>query len=261
MRIARDLLILLVVFGALWFGASKINWSPKLETGRIVSIEKEEELGELLFEHQIKNGTHGEILKVPYVDSVLDQLVKRLQKTSPESEYNYEVYVLDNSQINAFTLPAGKICFYKGILQKMEYPEELAAVLAHEMGHNEEHHILKRLVANFGLAVLMGGDEVILSEVFKSLGLMRFARSQEREADDYAFTSLEKAGIHPKYFGTVMSKLNSLSDEEESELVDILNTHPNTKERMKKAFKFKVAKDFKEKSMDVDWKKFQAALD
>ena len=259
MRIARDLLILVAVFGAIWIGASYIKWSPKIETGNLVSIEKEEELGELLFEHQIKNGSHGDIMEVPYVDSVLATIVDRLQKTNPESEYNYEVYVLDNEQVNAFTLPAGKICFYKGILEKMEYPEELAAVLAHEMGHNEEHHIVKRLIANFGLAIIMGGDEVILGEVMKSLGLMRFARAQERSADEYAFKTLEKSNIHPKYFGTIMSKLNTLG--EESELLDILNTHPNTKERMKKAYNHKVDKDFKEKSMEVDWEKFQKALD
>ncbi len=259
MRIARDILILLIVFGAIWFGASFIDWSPTFDTSKIVSTEKEEELGDLLFEHQIKSGTHGEIIESKYVDSVLSTLVNRLQETNPSSEYNYEVYVLDKTEVNAFTLPAGRICFYKGIIEKMDYPEELLAVLAHEMGHNEEHHILKRLAANFGLSVIMGGDEVILGEVFKSLGLMRFARSQEREADTYAFSTLEKANVHPKYFGTIMSKLFN-AQAEGSELLDILNSHPNTKERMKKAFKHKVKGSFVEKKVDLDWKKFKEAI-
>jgi len=257
-RIARDIIILLLVFGAVWFGASFIDWSPTIDAGKIISTEKEEELGDLLFEHQIKSGMHGAIIESKFVDSALNQLVSRLQEINPSSEYNYEVYVLDNSEVNAFTLPAGRICFYKGIIEKMDYPEELLAVLAHEMGHNEEHHILKRLVANFGLSVIMGGDEVILGEVFKSLGLMRFARSQEREADTYAFSSLEKANVHPKYFGTIMSKLNTLS--EDNDLIEIINSHPNTKERMKKAFQYKVKKSFEAKKVDVDWQKFKESV-
>lgn len=87
---------------------------------------------------------------------------------------------------------------------------------------------------------------------------MRFARSQETQADSYAFSTLEKANIHPKYFGTIMSKLNSLS--EDNELIDILNTHPNSKQRMKKAFKFKLKDSFKEKKLNIDLEKFQDVL-
>jgi predicted Zn-dependent protease len=115
---------------------------------------------------------------------------KRLKQQIPASAYDYNIIVLDDTQVNAFTIPGGNIYVFKGLISFCDSPEQLAAVLAHEMGHVEKRHTVNRLVREFGLSILFsiitGGDGVLLSDLYQTLISTGFSRSQEKEADQFA---------------------------------------------------------------------------
>lgn len=82
----------------------------------------------------------------------------------------------------------------------------MAAVLAQEIGHVEQKHVVDRILKEFSLGILFtviaGGDAVILQDIFRSLISAKFNRSQEEDADDFALRLLEKSKIRPSHMAS-----------------------------------------------------------
>jgi beta-barrel assembly-enhancing protease len=179
------------------------------------------------------------------------------------TDFNYHFRVLNNSQINAFTLPGGNIFIYSGLIKYTQSPEELAAVIAHEIGHAEKRHVIIKLEKEFGLAVLFsiltGNNGTILTEISRTATSAVFDRKQESEADAYAFQLLEKSGIDPLAFATLFRRIN---DEQGTNSLDfaILRTHPDNNSRIKAAMEYKTEESFKSKPFNIDWKKIKTSL-
>ena len=76
-----------------------------------------------------------------------------------------------NTRVNAFATLNGQIFVYSGLVEFVSGPEELASILAHEIGHHENGDLIDRLVKELGLNVLMailtGGDAVMTSFIIK----------------------------------------------------------------------------------------------
>src|SRR5690606_24136018 len=115
-----------------------------------------------------------------------------------------------NESVNAFALPGGNIVILSGLLEFSENPEEVAAVLAHEMAHVEKRHVVDRLLKEFGMqvvfGVLTGGDLVVLSEISRTVTSTFFDRRQEEEADEFALELLHRCNISPRALGTLFRR-------------------------------------------------------
>src|SRR5690606_14150945 len=109
------------------------------------------------------------LLENSAVDSALDVINSRLLDALGNSEYDHHIWVVKNDEVNAVTLPGGYVLVYSGLIRFSESPEEVAAVIAHELGHVEERHVVGRLIKEFGLqilfSVLSGGDAVLVGEL------------------------------------------------------------------------------------------------
>lgn len=156
-----------------------------------------------------------------------------------------EVY--DMALVNAFAAPGGKIIFTRGILDKADKPEEIAGVLAHEIGHVAHRHPEAQLVRLTGIQVLTslvsgsnGGD--FTSSVAALATLLRYSREAEREADTYARDVMGKAKVDPMGLRIFFEKM--LKDEKGSstsssqptaldKLGNVFSTHPGTEDRIK----------------------------
>lgn len=256
MRIVRDLFVLALIFGLIWALFTYFPIVPDKEYFG-VSVEREEELGRWIFENQIEQDPSFDLVKDDsHIDSVMGLISDRLLDELDKQLFDYEFYVIRSDEVNAFTIPGGKIFVYTGLIEKTEHPEELAAVLAHELGHAQKRHVLNKLVKQLGLTVLLSGDDLILGEVAKTLGSTKFDRVQERHADDFAFDLMEKCSIHPKYFASIMLKFKSL-ERIDSDQFELVNTHPGTESRIEAALKYEVKNEFEEKAYDIDWSEFQ----
>ena len=240
----------------------KTKWFYSDEKVSLISYEQEIALGELIDEYIISS-EYKEPLTNKTIDSMMWAVGKRLQEQIPTSEYDYNIIVLDNAQINAFTIPGGNIYVFSGLISFCESPEQLAAVLAHEMGHVEKRHTVDRLAREFGLSVLFsimtGGDTVLLTDLYQTLISSGFSRSQEKEADQFALNLLEDASISPKSIASFFRKLNreNLAYDENIELV---MTHPHNNTRIKASLNHEVDETFQEIPFNLNWEEIKAAL-
>jgi predicted Zn-dependent protease len=240
----------------------KTKWFYSDKKISLISFEQEIALGELVAAHII-SAQYKEPLTSKTIDSMMWAVSKRLQQQIPATAYDYTIVVLDDPQVNAFTIPGGNIYVFKGLISFCDSPEQLAAVLAHEMGHVEKRHTVDRLVREFGLSILFsimtGGDSVLLSDVYQTLISTGFSRSQEKEADQFALELLEDANISPKSIASFFRKLNR-ENLAYNEKIELIMTHPHNNARIKASLAYEVDVDFKEIPLDLNWEKIKRAL-
>ncbi|MGZ5278683.1 MAG: M48 family metalloprotease, partial [Pseudobdellovibrionaceae bacterium] len=127
-----------------------------------LTFEQEQKLGQFLF-HLTKKEL--QIMQQSKAQNGLEKLVVFVQASTPELQaLEFEVYVSESSDINAFALPGGILVFNKGLLEKAESVEEVLGVLAHEMAHVERRHSVKALAGRLGSL----GGLIVLSSVIGS---------------------------------------------------------------------------------------------
>ena len=259
----KDFIILLtigvVLFTAGYFAVKEIGKSD-LDLSYEVSIEQEEELGNL-FKDMILD--QFPTIKDNAADSALQLIKDRLLSALDTSAYRYAFTIIKDDQINGFTIPGGNIYVFSGLLKMAETPEEVAAVLAHEIGHAEKRHVvtklIKELTATAIVSILSGGDPSILAQILKDIAGNSFDRKQEEESDKFALELLEKAGISPKSLARFFERLNEKNLDYNEEL-EILMTHPHNDKRIDQVRRYKTKNNFKPVLFVIDWKKVQESL-
>ena len=258
-KIWKELLIIVLAFGALWavFVYFSFDWDTEITT---LSVEKEEKLSDYLIENMFDRYDEA---GNSYVDSAMLVITGRLLESLDGSDYDYKIWVLKTSEVNAFATLGGNIFVFSGLFDFVESPEELAVVLAHEIGHVEHRHVVDKLIQQLGLEVLFsiitGGDPILLSEVSKLLVSSSFDRRKEQEADDFALELSEKSGINPRRLAQFFLKLNQ-SQGSGAEALEIIMTHPHSNSRIKAASDYELPEKFEEKLFDLDWEKLKKGL-
>ncbi|WP_347836174.1 M48 family metallopeptidase [uncultured Planktomarina sp.] len=139
----------------------------------------------------------------PKGQAALEHMVQALQH-GQEFPYAIQVGVVDHKMINAFALPGGHIIVMRGLIEMAETPEQLAAVMAHELGHVAQRdpivHAL-RAAGTAGLLSLVLGDATggtVLALIGEQLITAKNSRDVEARADDFALAQLAKAGVSPE---------------------------------------------------------------
>ena len=126
----------------------------------------------------------------------LQALVDRLQDRCAPLPYTITVHVTESDAVNAAALPGGHMVVFTGLLAEMASENELAFVLAHELGHyaNRDHlrGMGRALVLMTASTLLLGADNSINSMIGQGLALteLSFSRKQERQADEFALETL-----------------------------------------------------------------------
>ncbi|MDB5577617.1 MAG: metalloendopeptidase [Bradyrhizobium sp.] len=143
--------------------------------------------------------------------------------------------VLSSSIPNAFALPGGKVFLFDGLLAKAENPDEIAGVLAHELGHLKHRDNMRGLIYNGGTSFLIGllfGDITGSSAlIFASRTLFTASHSREAEtdADRFAIDVMQKLGRSPKPIGELLFRVTG---KEGGKGLSILSGHPLTEDRL-----------------------------
>ncbi len=182
-----------------------------------------------------------------YINLVGQTLARFSDK--PETFKGYRFLILDSDEINAFAAPGGFIFISRGMLRLCTSEDELAAVLAHEIGHVQNQHALKAIKSsrvtsaltilaaegakNFGgqqLADLTSQFEGSISDITSKLMNSGYARGQERDADQAAVTILERVGYDPN---ALIRVLDRMEGELEPGGHDFAATHPPPESRIK----------------------------
>lgn len=186
-------------------------------------------------EVQVKTIFGRSVCEDPAGKAAFTKLVNRLRDAAGLDD-TMTAGVLPTSVPNAFALPGGKVFVLKGLLDKADSPDELAGILAHELGHLKHHDNMRGLIYNGGTSFLIGllfGDVTGSSAViFASRSLVEASYSREAEtgADTFAIEIMHKLGRSPKPAAELMFRITG--KEGGSGLTAILASHPLTEDRL-----------------------------
>ncbi len=173
-------------------------------------------------------------------------LVLAQYSDKPDLFKGYHFAVLDSDEVNALSTPGGFVFVSRGFLQLLTDEDMLAAVLAHEIGHIVLGHGTKAISqSNMSKALLNLGKEVAISQggygvsevtsifgdsvtdVVDTLITKGYSRSQEYEADQYAYDLLQRAHFDPLALIEVLEKLHGISING-----GWFSTHPDAEDRV-----------------------------
>ena len=163
--------------------------------------------------------------------AALRSLVDRIA-TAADDDRSYKIYVSSADVLNAFAAPGGFVVIYAPIISRAESPNEVAGVLAHEMGHVIEDHPAKGVVeaAGYGILGMLtfgGGDKAAIA---KSLLTNHYSRADELDADQVGVQTLNKAGIDSTGRIAFFDKLKAAGGDTPGAL-EFLSTHPSGDKR------------------------------
>lgn len=143
--------------------------------------------------------------------------------------------VINNEIANAIALPGGKIYVFEGLLAKANNVDELAGVLAHELGHVKNRDGLRSLIYNGGTSFLIGllfGDVTGSSAIiFASRELFQASHSRDAEhtADQMTIDIMKKLGRSPKPMGEFLLRVTG---KEKGKGLALISSHPLSEDRL-----------------------------
>jgi Zn-dependent protease with chaperone function len=142
--------------------------------------------------------------------------------------------ILSSAVPNAFALPGGKVYMFKGLLAKAENADEIAGVLAHELGHLKHRDNMRGLIRDGGTSFLVGllfGDITGSSAlIFASRSLVTSSHSREAEhdADSFSIEIMQRLGRPTKPMGELLVRVTG----KEGKGLSIISTHPLSEDRL-----------------------------
>jgi Zn-dependent protease with chaperone function len=228
---AATLSILLCVFLLLPILAERLT--------PLMPISYERRLGTAV-DNQVRTIFNGKVCAEPRGSAALRVLVARLkgaQTGGPE----VDVAVLDSGVPNAIALPGGRIYLFKALLDKADTVDEIAGVLAHEMGHVAHRDGLRKMIQAGGTSYLLGllfGDVTGGGAImFVSRYLIESAHSREAEAaaDDFAGSTMVALGRPARAVALLLKRIEGGKGEDGNDfkIPAFLSTHPVTDQRLK----------------------------
>lgn len=184
----------------------------------------------------------------------VEDYLKRNRHQKRLRGFDWEFKLVKDSQVNAWCMPGGKICFYTGILEYTEDENGLAVVMGHEIAHAIARHgnerMSKAMAAQMGgiaLSVAVMNKGVETQEIFQEaygitsgLSGLAFSRRNELESDKLGLVFMELAGYdaaHASEFWRRMAK-------NKNNIPEFFSTHPSDEKRIEKINDFLSSDEF-----------------
>jgi Zn-dependent protease with chaperone function len=230
-RAAQPWLWAAALAGLVLLGGWIAGLSPSRAIARMLPDTAREALGDQVVASMTRNKA---VCSAPDGVAALDVLTGKLSKAAG-GDRRFKVVVVDWDLMNAFATPGEKIVLTRGLIAKAKSPDEVAGVLAHEMGHGIEMHPETGLVRSIGLAagleLVLGGAGGALTNVGLMLAQLSYSREAEREADEHALNLLRGASISPDGLLNFFDRVREMEEKQGGPGLDVLRSHPQTAER------------------------------
>ena len=183
----------------------------------------------------------------PEVERYIDRIGRRILAATGPLSFDYRFFVVEEDQLNAFSVPGGSIYVYTGLIERTKNTDELAGVLGHEITHAKNHHMARAsgpdavsilsLLAMVALARSGSGAQAagMVGQAVSATRQLAFSRQLEMEADTLGTRYMAAAGYDPK--GTI-EFLKILDQERALNPVDVpayILSHPISQERIANA--------------------------
>lgn len=225
---------------------------PDMGSGANAMISRADEyqIGRIMV-HNLRK--EGEILEDPEATEYINYVGQRLSSEAQEGQTRFQFFVVRDPSWNASAMPGGFIVVNSGLILQMENESELAAVMAHEVGHVTQRHIaravqaqsrntLPMMAAMLGAILLgaMGGGDAAVGAISMAQGAsmqqqINFGRMEEIEADRVGIGYMAAAGFDPNAVANLWSTKLRNDGLNLSELPDLLRSHPVDRARIAEA--------------------------
>jgi len=232
---SRSMIVALLVVAVTGCATSGIN---KGDFNLITSPEEAAMGKEFATEIEGQYEIYDDAELVSYVQSVGG----RIATVCHRQDIEYHFTVINKDEMNAFALPGGYIYIYTGLMKVLDNEAQLAAVLAHEVGHVTARHSTERLTAMYGaqiaVSLLLGDNpqeyKVLIANIFSTTGFLAYSRANEFEADRLGTSYTSLAGYDPEGMAELLGKFIDTESREPSKLEEWLSTHPPARDRIGK---------------------------
>ncbi|NYZ63001.1 M48 family metalloprotease [Luteimonas deserti] len=259
LRLAAPLTALTLALAA-WCAPAQEVRLPDIgsSAGAVLSPARQAEYGQMLLA-QLRH--YDYVLEDPLVDGWLRTTGTRLAASSDQPQQPFTFFMMRDRSINAFATLGGYIGMNAGLVLAAETEDEVAAVLAHEVAHVTQSHVLRgveraqrdqvpMLLAMLGAIAVASqsssssSDDAAMAVLAGAQGLalqrqIDYTRSNESEADRLGIRTLARSGYDPDAMATMFERMQAVSRTnqggERERLPDYLKTHPVTTTRISEA--------------------------
>jgi len=208
-------------------------------TLNFISIDEELTLGEDISSFTLR---YLDIIRNRALNNFLNKMAKTIGDVSHWSALPYTVFVINDDEINHFSLPGGNIYLFRGLIENAETADEIAVVLAHEIAHLSERDAVARLAEKYSFSfaaqsVIGENPEIaehVISSLYKEATILDYPPEHEFRADVLALEYAQKAHFNPRVLSVFLAKMeeNKKIRPEETRLLQM--THPATRARLKR---------------------------
>ncbi|MBP7089088.1 MAG: M48 family metalloprotease [Candidatus Omnitrophica bacterium] len=208
----------------------------------IYSTEREVTLGRNLAK---KINEEYKISTNPYDIERIDKIADKILAVIERKELNYYFYIIledekGKEETNAFSIPGGHVYIFKGLLNLLDKDDDLAFVIAHEVGHIVSRHHIKRLQAAMGYNFLIIASIGVQNDSRFNSGLsfalaqilMGYSREDELNADELAVKYCKDAGFDPLASLGTLEKINQ-ENKKNIQPLSYFQTHPYLSQRVR----------------------------
>lgn len=247
-NVKAGLLKYLILGAALFLGSCSVN--PATGEQQFTGLLPESQEASVgASEHQKVRETYGDFIEGP-ISEYVNRIGQKVAQGTERPDVQYKFHVIDSPIVNAFALPGGYIYVSRGLLALANSEAEMAAVIAHEIGHITARHAATRMshgvLAGLGAAILSaatGSDAVgQIANVGSNLYIKSYSRGQEDQADELGVRYLARAGYDPNAMARFLSSLDAqtkldqkIAGQSEGAGMNYFSTHPVTADRVNHA--------------------------
>ena len=209
--------LVLLLIGMGGCARSQFNLATQQEEYTVTSTDREVAMGRTLA-HRVQE----ELTLVP--DESLRERVstigRRIVAVCDRQELVYSFAVVEDKDVNAFSLPGGYVFLNRGLIDKTASDDELAGVIAHEVAHIAARHAIKRYESSLGMQLVQlatlaarSGSAARGMGVAMRAAQLAYARQDELEADRLGVKYMKAAGLNPQAMLTFLEKIRELHQE------------------------------------------------
>ncbi len=219
--------------------------------GGVISPDEERRIGESMLREM---RGFNLLLDDPELADYIESLGYRIVAQSDRPDQSFTFFLVRSEEINAFAAPGGYVGINTGLFSTAESESELAAVLAHEVAHVTQRHLVRAFEsvkqASIPIALAMigaiiaaqgsGSGDAAQAAVVGGTALMQqqvinFTRHNEYEADRIGMTTLDRAEFDPVAMATFFGRMGRVHRVNGDSVPEMLRTHPVTTVRISEA--------------------------
>lgn len=170
----------------------------------------------------------------------VNQLGRRIAAQTPLGELPWDFFIVDDPAVNAFNLPGGLVYVNRGLIAEADSLDQLAGVLAHEIGHGASRHGTQLMTRSYGYNVLAslllgrdaGQGQRLLAQLVGTGMLTKYGREAENEADRLGVEYAARAGYNPRGAADFFRQLLDMRQRRPTKVEQFFSTHPLTETRI-----------------------------